>query len=103
MYIISNGLAEDPPEPRDCGVAELQKKAPKQLESLGRAQTAHPLRGRADAPALQAAFAFRLRGAGRTGAGLAGSGWAFSSNSSASFSVIAPPNSSASTIVTARL
>jgi len=40
----------------------------------------------------------------RFGARLVFAGWgvAFSSNSSASFSVIAPPSSSASTIVTAR-
>src|SRR6185437_12855501 len=44
--------------------------------------------------------AFRPRPGDR--AGFAGSGSAFSSKSSASFSVIAPPSSSASTMVTAR-
>jgi len=47
-------------------------------------------------PRRQAAFFFAR--AGRAGFG----GASFSSNSSASFSVIAPPSSSASTIVTAR-
>jgi len=48
------------------------------------------------APRPQAAFFFAR--AGRTGF----AGASFSSNNSASFSVIAPPSSSASTIVTAR-
>jgi hypothetical protein len=61
-----------------------------------------PATHRLSAAPLAAQAAFRPRFGGR--AGFAGSGGsAFSSKSSASFSVIAPPSSSASTIVTARL
>ena len=72
----------------------------------------HPIRIGTDLPSREvehtpnpyAAFAFRLGGGpfAGLGTGRTGFGAAFSSNSSASFSVIAPPSSSASTIVTAR-